>query len=384
MNILFVLYTHQNTNSGFHVTSLARELTKLGHDCVVAVPPKKLHPGASDSCRVLTFQEVQTACVNNSLFQNGVGIDIYHAWTPRMIVVQHHKTIKHAITGATFVHLEDNEDEIAQAFLGEHAFVQTRMGGGPNPFPPELTHPLHGRAFLEAARGVTVIIDALAAMVPAGVPVCRIWPAADDHIFFPRTQPEALRERLNVPPGTTLLVYTGNGHPANRDEIRSLYLAVHLLNRDGIPTLLIRTGHDYFPATTDYRKWAETYTINLGFVDNRHELGELLALADVCVQPGVPGPFNDLRFPSKLPEFFASARPVVLPKTNIGLVVKDREEAYVLDNADGTAIAEAVRTIIENPELSERLARGGRAFYEANFSWHRSAKTLEAFYNAQL
>ena len=45
----------------------------------------------------------------------------------------------------------------------------------------------------------------------------------------------------------------------------------------------------------------------------------------------------------------------------MGLVVKDREEAYVLDNADGTAICEGrIRTIIGKPELSERTGRGGR------------------------
>ncbi|MGI5868128.1 MAG: glycosyltransferase [Kiritimatiellia bacterium] len=384
MNILIALYTRRDSNSGFHVTSLAHELAAFGHDCVIAVPVIKTQLDDGEPFRTLTFADVQTACAEKHLFQNGRGIDVFHAWTPRTTVTEFHASIQRFITGGTFVHLEDNEDEIARAFLGDRVFARTLAGGGSVSFPSALSHPVHSRAFLSAAKGVTVIIDALADRVPDGMPTCRIWPAADDGVFFPRAKPEALRERLGIPPGTTVLVYTGNGHPANVGEIRSLYLAVHLLNRVGMPTRIVRTGHDSFPCPADYREWADQYAVNLGFVQDRRELGELLALADVCVQPGRPGPFNDFRFPSKLPEFFASARPVVLPRTNIGLVVRHREEAYVLDNADGAAIADAVRTIVNDPELAETLARGGRAFYEANLSWHRSAKALETFYQTCL
>ena len=56
-----------------------------------------------------------------------------------------------------------------------------------------------------------------------------------------------------------------------------------------------------------------------------HLSPQLLVAADILVQPdGSPGPFNDYRFPSKLPDFFASGRPVVLPKTNIGLYLSER------------------------------------------------------------
>ena len=44
--------------------------------------------------------------------------------------------------------------------------------------------------------------------------------------------------------------------------------------------------------------------LDLGFV-SRDRLWDLLAAADVFVQPGGPSPFNDYRFPSKLPDFLA-------------------------------------------------------------------------------
>ena len=81
--------------------------------------------------------------------------------------------------------------------------------------------------------------------------------------------------------------------------------------------------------------------IELGWVARRH-IPELLAAADVLVQPGRPDDFNDYRFPSKVPEFLASGRPVVLPRTNIGLHLRDRREALLLDLGSAAEIAEAV------------------------------------------
>ena len=48
-------------------------------------------------------------------------------------------------------------------------------------------------------------------------------------------------------------------------------------------------------------------------------LPALLRLADVLVQPGESNRFNTHRLPSKLPEFLASGRPVIMPRANLGL-----------------------------------------------------------------
>ena len=58
------------------------------------------------------------------------------------------------------------------------------------------------------------------------------------------------------------------------------------------------------------KTWAAEYTQSLGFIEDRHRIADILCLADVLIQPGRPDPFNDLRFPSKLPEFFAMGKPV--------------------------------------------------------------------------
>ena len=89
---------------------------------------------------------------------------------------------------------------------------------------------------------------------------------------------------------------------------------------------------------------------------------EILAAADVLVQPGIPGGFNDQRVPSKLLEYFAMGRPVVLPKTNLGLRVNHGGEGYVLLRCDAEGIAAAVQEIKADAELARRLSDGAVDF----------------------
>ena len=65
--------------------------------------------------------------------------------------------------------------------------------------------------------------------------------------------------------------------------------------------------------------------IELGAVGWR-EIPGYLALADAFVQPGGPDDFNRYRLPSKLPEFLAMGRPVMLPHCNIGHDLDARRE----------------------------------------------------------
>ncbi|MCF7838268.1 MAG: glycosyltransferase family 4 protein [Candidatus Marinimicrobia bacterium] len=378
MNILFALHKQAASNSGLHVTSLARELDALGHDCVVATPGRDGAPLAAP--RLVGYADVQAQHRAGRLFRDGRGADIFHAWTPRGLVQAFHEEVGPRLGGALVIHLEDNEDELVRSFLGASAWARARAGLYRKNFPRSLMHPVAGRAFLGRAAGITVLIEALRDLAPPGIPAGVFWPAADDTVYYPRPPDPALRQKLGLPAQTVLLAYTGNAHPANAQEVRSLYLATHLLNRRSLPARLVRTGSDAFGPDAQYQTWARTYALELGHLEDRRELGALLAAADVLVQPGRPGPFNDYRFPSKLPEFFASGRPVVLPRTNIGLVARHREDAFVLPEATGPAIADAVAEITRDASLAQRLAQGARAFYEQNFSWHNAARAVATFY----
>lgn len=380
MNILFVLYHDMTCNSASHVDGVARELCGMGCDCLVAAPGALagIHRFQPLPYRTATFDEVLH---DPRLFGDGRGPDLVHVWNPREVNRKFCARLAEQVPFRTVVHLEDNEEHIARTAVGEEAYARAAADPAWPDFPDSLSHPRRSREFLESADGATVLVEALGEKVPPRTPRVVFWPAVDRRVFHPRPRNDALRHELGIPPDTCVLTYHGNMHSANHAEVRGLYLAVALLRQSGVPARLLRVGSDYVPLTEEYRRWAAEFTVDFGYVVNRRRLTDILAAADVFVQPGTSDPFNDYRFPSKLPEFFAMGRPVVLPRANIGLVTRHLVDAYVLDEANGVAIAEAVARIARDADLAARLVRGARDFDAEHFSWRKSACALRDFYD---
>ena len=377
LRVLYVLYGDFFSNSAIQVASLANELAARGHRPAVVVPrhAETLHVHAEPRFAAATYAGAA------GLFA-GDAPDVIHAWTTREPVRAFAEDWR-ARTGARLVvHLEDNELEILAQAVGRPAAELAALGDAAlDPLvPPELSHPRRGRALLAGADGVTVILDRLREFVPAGRPCHTLWPAADERRFFPRARPAELRAVLDATADTTVLLYHGNVHAANRAEVRELYAAVLALNRAGHPVTLVRTGVDACDFLGDLAAAVAPYVLAIGQIPHHHHLAPLLALADIFVQPGGPDAFNDYRFPSKLPEFFALGRPVVLPRTNLGALVRHGVDAYVLERADAAGITAAVIELRRDPALVARLSRGAAAYAAAHFSWARSAAALETFY----
>ncbi len=349
--------------------------------CAVAVPNDLATFAHHDrpAFRGITFAEAERGLV----FPNGRGPDVIHAGTTRenVRVLTENLRIRHG--ARVLVHLEDNEQQLLALTLARDFAELDRMSDAEldRLVPGDLSHPHRSRAFLAAADGVTVITERLREFVPAGKACITLWPAADARHFYPRPRPGKFRRVLDARrPGETVLFYHGNVHAANAAEVRELYAAVVELNRSGSPVTLIRTGLDRVEFPADLAAAAAPFILNLGLVPHHRHLPALMALADIFVQPGVSDAFNDYRFPSKLPEFFALGRPVVLPRTNLGTVVRHGTDAYVLDRADAAGIASAVRALRDDPALAVRLAHGAVAVAAKHFSWRRSAEALASFY----
>ncbi|MBV9770595.1 MAG: glycosyltransferase [Bryobacterales bacterium] len=378
LNVLFVLYHDFTANSAVHVFHLANHLTKLGPSCAVAVPnnPESVSVLGSPDFAVHQFDDLR----NGIKFPNGRGPDLVHAWTPRENVRQFCQKLRSLYSFRQFIHLEDNEWHLLSSMLNRPWKTLSAMS--PSELyalmPGNLSHPVYGKEFLESADGVTVIIDRLREFVPPHVPVTELWPSAPANSFLMPSSVKS-REALGIPEAATVLVYNGNAHAANAREVRSLYLAVAILNREGHPAVLVRAGRDSYPFLGPDDTWARAHSIELGYVPHT-EIPALLSLADILVQPGRSDPFNDYRFPSKVPEFLAAGRPVVLPATNIGLRLVHGVDAFVLPKVDALAIVDAVRSITIDQDLYDRLARGGREFFEQHLSWDHSARKLLNFY----
>ena len=380
MNILFVNYGDFTTNSLNHIGGFANTLCASGHACVVAVPSGK------DSIKAIahplfvaaTYAE---ALENPGLFPDGRPAEVIHAWTPRESVRRFVLAYQRKVHARLVIHLEDNEDFLLASYLGEpiesvltlseELLAEKSMTG--------LSHPRRYRAFLGAADGVTVIVDALRAFVPAGVPILELPPGVDFTQYRPLEAKKVLRRELGIADHEKVIVFTGSNTFANEPEMRELYLAVSLLNQQGVPTRLIRTGFNTDRFKASLPAALTEAVIDLGFID-KSRLPDLLALSDVLVHPGKPGAFNDYRLPSKLPEFLSSGKAVILPALNVGQELKDGVDALILADASPAEMAKACLRLFADPALAQRLGEGSVAFARRRFDLAGNTAKLAAFY----
>ena len=112
-----------------------------------------------------------------------------------------------------------------------------------------------------------------------------------------------------------------------------------------------------------------------GRLDNR-DLPPLHAAADVFLAPSLGGE----SFGVVLVEAMAAGVPVVASRTaGYDEVVRDGVDGLLVAPGDPSAAAEAVRRLLRDPDLAERLAAAGRD-RARTFSWDLVTDRLEAIY----
>jgi glycosyltransferase involved in cell wall biosynthesis len=379
MNILLVSHCDFTGNSALHVLALAKELADRGLTPAICVPADvdTAEDVGQRTFPVLTFDEIRSG---EPPFVKGVP-DIVHAFTPREHVRRITEVLVQRYGSPFIVHLEDNEQVIVADEVG---MASSELSQLPAPvldslISPWRAHPHRANAFIERAAGVTAVIDSLLEFKPDAMPAAVFWPGFDEEVLGVRTDPRAIRRSLGIASDDVLLVYTGNVHHSNVREIRSLYLAVALLRRAGIAARLVKTGWNHVDIRLTDAHGLRDAVLDLGWV-SRRRVAEIISAADVLVQPGSSGEFNDYRFPSKLPNFLASGRPVVLPKANIGMYLHDGENALLLEHGHAAEIAEKVHRIIVDPALAQQIGGAGRAFAIEQLSWTTNIQPVIELY----
>ena len=109
-----------------------------------------------------------------------------------------------------------------------------------------------------------------------------------------------------------------------------------------------------------------------------------LRAADVLVAPSVPTRQGKREgIPVALMEGMAAGLPVVASRlSGIPELVEDGASGLLVPPGDPTALAAALRTLAQDPELRHRLATAGRARVLADFDLHRSAAELAHHFTA--
>lgn len=363
-NILFVSPQKVDSNTGYHIQWYAKALSEQGVKCVIAVPKQdSTAPVTVDGVKVVGYEQVINDGAVNA-FRNGRSVDVLYAWTPRERVRRFSEPVVDATGCRLLIHFEDNEEYLTECSTGMALtdLLQLSDDELDKAVPIDRYHPRRGKQFIEQAEGLSYLIETLKRFNTRGVPDQVLRAPVDESLFYQRPINYGYRRKLGIDDSECVIVYAGNVHDANLEEVADLYEAVRLLNEKGIPTTLIRTGTNDHNAQE--RLGVYQNVISLGWVD-RQEMPDVLACADVFVQPGSPGPFNDERVPSKLPEFFAIGRPVILPRSNLGLMVEDGKDAVALEDMSATGIAASVERVFSDKVLFEQRALASRQFYES-------------------
>lgn len=381
MNILFVLYGDLASNSATPLALYARQFAEHGHSCTVAIPNnlESISAHAEPAFRAVLYGDALDE--PESIFPDGRAADVIHAWTPRENVRRFVTAYMARRPTPLLVYLEDHELWISCRALGldEQSLLQQIESGLANSLPDALSNPFRYASFIGLADVAVIIQEKLKVDVPTWVHCETVMPGVDLDTFAPRAADSTLRQRYGVAEGERVIVYPGGVNGFTRPGIKALCQAIGLINQQGYPCRLLRTGPFALDFLDELPPQAAQAVVDLGLVP-RADLPDLLALADVFVQPGEIDPFEDLRLPGKLPEIMAMGRPVVMPNVNIAHLLRDGVDAVLTRTGTAEEIAAKCIELFADPQRAQKIGQAGRRFAEKNFDIRAQALRMEAAY----
>ncbi len=208
----------------------------------------------------------------------------------------------------------------------------------------------NSRAVVEFSRRAGIPDDRLA-LIPSGI--------ADEEP--PPIDPAQVRAELGWPGDAPLILFAGRLAPQKgvADLIAALDLLQHV--RPDVRVLIVGDG----PLRETLEETAHAFHLDgmVRFLGHRDDVPRLLAAADLLVLPSL---YEGL--PNVVLEAMRFAKPVVAtaaPGTTE--VVADGQTGLLVPMRDPPALAEALRTVIQDRDLARRLGGGGRARVEAEF-----------------
>jgi glycosyltransferase involved in cell wall biosynthesis len=113
------------------------------------------------------------------------------------------------------------------------------------------------------------------------------------------------------------------------------------------------------------------------------ELGELLASADVCINPDVYDRMNDISTMNKIMEYMALSKPIVQFDFAEGRVSAGDASLYVERN-DARALAKGIAELLHDEPRRARMGEIGRQRLEHELAWEYQVPTLLAAYASAL
>jgi glycosyltransferase involved in cell wall biosynthesis len=287
--------------------------------------------------------------------------------------------------------------------------VATLLVRVPSGARPPVVYESHGYA-PDVAAALPNLIPAAASAPPSAAKIgrlarreARVWRQADGYVTITAGLAGELKRRFGERP--LVAVIPDGARPANPTAYRPtpgqpvvVGYAGHLYAWKGVDVLLqalfrvpgarglIIGGHEQEPDLGRLRALAGSLNIDdrvtfTGLVPPR-SVPELLARADILALPNPASAISTLyTSPLKLFEYLAAGRPIVasdLP--SMREVLRNDVNGLLVTPGDPDALASALRRLIGDPALRERLARAA-SDSAAEYTWDRRAEHLEALFH---
>jgi glycosyltransferase involved in cell wall biosynthesis len=235
-------------------------------------------------------------------------------------------------------------------------------------------------AFRGRAMGTTVISSALAQRAAGlGIPAERIFlvPQGSDVQGIHPIPRVVARAHLCIEPGAMVLVHLGAMLPP---DAAMLFAALRLVRASGLPVRLVLVGNPRVAAPSDLPPDVCQQT---GFVPF-DEMQWWLAAADACVIPLRDTIGNRARWPSRINDYFAAGRPVVMTGVGDAARYVREEDAGWVCGATAPALADSIGWAFSNVVARERAGERARTVAEGRLAWRKLAAGLDRFYGDML
>jgi colanic acid biosynthesis glycosyl transferase WcaI len=183
----------------------------------------------------------------------------------------------------------------------------------------------------------------------------RNW--VDTTKIAPRAGQTKFRNELGVAVTDVLVLYSGS--MSNKQGLDLIIETAKDFDKEGSNVQFVLCGDG--PYKSKLRELASSMT-NVHFlgIQTEDQFAQLLYAADIHIIPQ-RAEAADLVLPSKLGGILASGRPVItMAAPNTGLAEETANAGLVASPGDARALATAVRTLVDDVELRQKLGKGAR------------------------
>ncbi len=120
-----------------------------------------------------------------------------------------------------------------------------------------------------------------------------------------------------------------------------------------------------------------------GLISSDHQLGSILATADVCVSPDEANAMNDISTMNKIMEYMALGKPVVQFDLTEGRISAGEASLYAAAN-DPRDLADCILRLVDDEALRTRMGSLGQQRMRTHLCWEAQVPQLLAAYDRAL